>query len=207
MGWAILIVMAALCGAALWRFGGLRGSSLSLLGVALLAGIAGYAWQGSPDLPGTSKPAPIEQRQPDSSFATERENLLERFGSDAQVLDAADAMHREGLDAYAVGLIRGGLEKNPDSADLWVGLGNALTLYAGGLVTPAADFAFQRAAQIAPEHPGPAYFRGLAFLQQGDPDRALAIWKDLLARAPADASWRQDIQARVDALTQAMQQP
>jgi cytochrome c-type biogenesis protein CcmH len=206
MGWAILIAMAVLCLLALRWLGGLRGTPLGLLGAAMLAGIAGYAWQGRPDLPGTAKPAPIEQRQPDSSFAVEREALLERFGSDAQILTAADAMHREGLDAYSVGLIRGGLEKNPNSADLWVGLGNALTLYAGGLVTPAADFAFARGAQIAPDHPGPAYFRGLAFLQQGDPDRALVIWEDLLARSPADASWRQDISARVEALKQAMRE-
>lgn len=194
MGWFFLIIIALLVMALLWRFGSLRGSTLAALTAAMVAGGIGYAWQGRPNLRGKPTPPPVEQRQPDSAFAKQRTILLERFGSDAQILDAADAMHRAGYDAYAIGLIRGGLEKNPDSADLWVGLGNALTLYAGGFVTPAAELAFDRAAKLAPEHPGPAYFRGLAYLQAGQPERTVEIWTELIARAPTDAPWRPRIE-------------
>lgn len=197
MGWLFLLLIALLVLGALWRFGGLRGASLELLGAALLLGVAGYAWQGSPRLAGSPTPPKEAKAQPDSRFAEERERMLERFGSDAQILDAADAMHRSGLDAYAVALIRGGLEKNPQSADLWVGMGNALTLYANGMVTPAAELAFNRAQAIAPDHPGPPYFMGLAFAQSGQLDRAEAVWQSLLDRAPANAPWRQNIEQRL----------
>ena len=197
MGWLILLVFALFVLVALWRFAGLRGSSLELLGAALLLGVAGYAWQGTPGLEGKPTPPPAETRQPDSRFALERTQFLERFSSDAQVLDAADAMHRAGLESYAIALIRGGLEKHPNSADLWVGMGNALTLYANGMITPAAQLAFERAAKIAPDHPGPPYFMGLAYAQAGQVERAQAIWSDLLARAPADAPWRANVEQRL----------
>lgn len=200
MGWLILIVLAAIVLLVLWRAVGLSSTALELLGAALLIGIAGYAWQGRPDLEGVSKAAPAEARQPDSSFALERTKLLNRFGSDAQILDAADAMHRAGLEPYAIALIRGGIEKKPHSADLWVGMGNAMTLYAGGLVTPAAELAFQRAATLSPEHPGPPYFLGLAYAQSGQLARAGDVWKGLLARTPADAPWRAELESRLSEL-------
>jgi cytochrome c-type biogenesis protein CcmH len=197
MGWLFLLLFALIMVAALWRFGGLKGPSLQLLWAGLLVGAAGYAWQGSPNLPGKPTPPSAESRQPDSSFAIERTQFLERFTSDAQILDAADAMHRQGLEAYGIALIRGALEKRPNSPDLWVGMGNALTLYAKGLITPAAELAFERAAKLAPDHPGPPYFTGLAYAQAGQFDRARDIWTKLLARAPANAPWRANVVNRL----------
>jgi tetratricopeptide (TPR) repeat protein len=197
MGWLALLLFAMLTLALLWRFAGIRGSTLELLAAALLLGIAGYAWQGMPDLPGQPTPPRGEPKHSDSLFALERGQFLEHFTSDGQVLDAADAMHRNGLESYGIALIRGALAKHPDSADLWLGMGNALTLYADGVVTPAAEFAFKRAVALAPDHPGPAYFLGLAYAQAGQYDRARAIWRDLLANAPANARWRAIVAQRL----------
>ena len=72
---------------------------------------------------------------------------------------------------------------------MWVGLGNALVDHAQGL-TPASQFAFQRAVELAPGHPGPIFFMGLALARSGDRAAAVALWKEILAQAPADASWR-----------------
>ena len=69
-------------------------------------------------------------------------------------------------------MIRAGLRSDPDNADLWVGLGNALVVHADGMMSPAAELAFQRAAQIAPDHPGPQFFYGLALAQGGKYDEA-----------------------------------
>lgn len=197
MGWLLLILFALVLFVILWRFCNIRGPSLQLLGAALLVGIAGYFWQGSPNLPGKPTPPRSEARQPDSSFAIERTQFLERFTSDAQILDAADAMHRQGLEAYGVALIRGALERRPSSPDLWVGMGNALTLYANGTITPAAELAFERAAKLSPDHPGPPYFMGLAYAQAGQFERARDIWTRLLARAPANAPWRANVANRL----------
>jgi len=197
MGWLPLILIALVLLGALWRFAGVRGSALELLGAALLLGIAGYAWQGAPALPGKPTPPRAEQRQDDSLFALERAAFMERFTADAQVLESADAMHRAGSDAYGVALIRGALEKRPNSADLWVGMGNALTLYADGVLTPAAEYAFQRGIALSPDHPAPRYFLGLAYAQSGQFEQALNQWRDLLARAPETAPWRSAVQRRL----------
>lgn len=197
MGWIILFAMALVAGGLLWRFGRLPKGAPELVGTALLLGIAGYAWQGSPGLPGSPTPPKAESKQPDSEFAKSRDGMMSMMGGPAQVLDTADAFHRQGLDAYAIAVLRGALEKNPRSADLWVGLGNALVIYGGGLMSPAARLAFDRAAVLAPDHPGPHFFLGLAYAQAGQLDRAEATWQALLDRAPAEAPWRADVAARL----------
>lgn len=200
MGWIALLALAAIAGVALWRFGGMSRSGLELLGAALLLGVAGYAWQGSPSLPGKPTPPKTAQKQPDSNFVAERANLMERMGGAAQILEAADALHRQGLDAYAVATIRAGLNSYPDNPDLLVGLGNALILYADGMVSPAARLAFDRAAKIAPDHPGPPYFIGLAYVQAQQFDRAEDVWQGLLDRSPPEAPWRAQVAEKLDQL-------
>ena len=202
MGWLILFGLALAALLALWRFARLAGAPLQLAAAALLFAVAGYAWQGSPTLPGQPAPPNQDVMQPDTAFATERANLMERFGNEAQWLDFADALHRMGRDQMAVVAIKSGLRKYPRSADLWVGLGNALVTHAGGMISPAAQFAFDRAAAIAPDHPGPPFFLGLAYAQAGQIDKAEAVWRELLARTPADAPWRADLVQRLAVIEQ-----
>ncbi|MET0180090.1 MAG: cytochrome C biosynthesis protein, partial [Novosphingobium sp.] len=57
--------------------------------------------------------------------------------------------------------------------------------------------AFQRAADIAPQHPGPPFFMGLALAQSGRLAEARAIWGELAGRAPAGAPWKADLEARL----------
>lgn len=52
MGWIFAFVLAAATLAALWSTGRLSRSALELIGAALLIGLAGYGWQGSPSMPG-----------------------------------------------------------------------------------------------------------------------------------------------------------
>jgi cytochrome c-type biogenesis protein CcmH/NrfG len=69
-------------------------------------------------------------------------------------------------------------------------------------MTPAAQLAFQRAAEIAPDHPAPKFFYGLALAQGGRFEEAERIWRDLLATAPPGA-WRTAIERQLQALQQA----
>jgi len=202
MGWLIFFILALIVGAALWRFGRLPKGGLELLGAALFLAVAGYAWQGRPGLAGKPTPASQDAKVPDSEFALERDKLMGRFGGDADVLATADAFHRQGLNLYAIGIIKGALEKRPNSADLWVGLGNAMVIHAKGTMSPAAQLAFERAAKISPEHPGPPFFMGLAYAQAGQLDRAQAVWRDLLDRSPADAPWRPELEQRLAEIAQ-----
>ena len=205
MIWIFLLVLAAGLILAMWKLAGADRGVIQLSAAFLCLGLAGYAWQGWPGLAGSPTEPRVERRQPDSSFAIEREQLLKKFGSTAQVLDAADAMHRAGLERYGIGLLQGGITRNPEDPELWVGLGNALTLYADGVVTPAADLAFARATKLSPDHPAPPYFRALAYAQAGDLDSAGEIWRELLAKTPENAPWRPNIEARLKQLDAAVQ--
>jgi cytochrome c-type biogenesis protein CcmH/NrfG len=197
MGWVIALVMALATGLVLWRFARLPRGSGGFIAAAMLLALAGYAWQARPGLPGSPRQAPDEAMMPDTPFAVERLKMLERFGTIGHWLDFADALDRMGERRAAVGALNNAIHQNPDSADLYVGLGNALTVHAGGQVTPAARLAFDRAAAISPNHPGPPFFFGMALAQAGQFDEAARVWRELLDRSPADAPYRADLVQRL----------
>ncbi|QJU59004.1 cytochrome C biogenesis protein [Sphingomonas sp. AP4-R1] len=202
-GWVILALLAALLGAGLWVV--IRPARMvsELIAAAVLVALAGYAWQGSPMLAGKPTGPRDNRPAPANLFGDERGKWLEQVGVDAQALDAADGLIRSGDPAYAIGILRAALEHRPKSATLWIGLGNAISLYADGLVTPPARYAFQHASQLAPQSPAPAYFLGLSLAQSGDLDGAEQSWRGLLAKAPADAAWRSDVEQKLAAIDRA----
>jgi cytochrome c-type biogenesis protein CcmH/NrfG len=202
MGWAIMIALALITGGALAWFIRDRGALL-FLSSALLLAFAGYTWQGNPDMAGRPKAPPPRTRVPDSEFAAMRQNMLGRFDRASAWLTMADGYQRSGDTLGAAQIIQSGLRDSPNDPDLWVGLGNALVLHANMMMTPAAQYAFQRAAQIAPEHPAPRFFYGLALAQGGRFDEAEQLWRQLLEAAPADAQYRRLIEERLEALQQA----
>ncbi len=203
MGWIAMLVLAAAIFAGLWRWAKLDIGALQFLGAALLLALAGYAWQGRPGLEGQPKPPPERQQLPDSDFAETRESMLGRFDRAASWLTIAESYQRRGDTESAAKLLRNAIGQDSDNPDLWVGYGNALVIHADGLMTPAAQLAFEQAARIAPDHPAPRFFYGLALAQGGNYDEAERIWRDILATAPPDASWRPMVGERLQMLEQA----
>ena len=204
MGWVVMLVLALLVAAGLWRW--MRGDMglVQFLAAALLVALAGYAWQGRPTMAGAPKAPPAPTRQlPDSAFAEMRPDLMGQFNNAAHWLSLAESYQRTGNTKEGVEIIQNALRRTPNNADLWVGLGNALVQHGGGLMTPAAELAFDRALQIAPDHPGPRFFYGIALAQGGRFDEAEQVWHQLLASAPPSATWRGAIQEQLDALAQA----
>lgn len=197
MGWLVFALLALLVLAALWRFGRLPKGGLEMVAAALFVAVAGYAWQGSPALPGKPTPAPDAVKMPDSAFANQKQTMLAEVGGDADVMRSAEGLQQQGLNLYAIAVIKMGLAKRPNSADLWAGLGNAMVIQSGGQISPAAQLAFGRAEAIAPWHPGPPFFMGLAYAQAGQFDRAEMTWRGLLDRSPADAPWRPELEQRL----------
>ncbi|HET9427519.1 MAG TPA: tetratricopeptide repeat protein [Allosphingosinicella sp.] len=203
MGWLIILVLALATFGGLWSFVRRDRGALQFLAAALLLALAGYSLQGRPQLAGQPKPPPERQEVAESEFAATRENMLGRFDRAWFWLNLAEGRQQRGDTKAGVDVIRSGLREGPNDADLWVGLGNALVVHADGMMTPAAELAFQRAAQLAPDHPGPRFFYGLALAQGGQFDEAERIWRGLLASAPADASYRPVVEERLQALERA----
>lgn len=197
MGWIILLLLLlSVFGALIW-VGKLPRSAYEMTGAALLLAVAGYAWQGNPGMAGVS----IEPAEKPNSFDEDaiqsRNELGERFGSAKEWLVFSDALNRSGKHGAAANYLRNGVKEHPNDPDLWVGLGNALVVHADGIITPAAQFAFQKAADISPDHPGPPFFLGMAYAQSGKLDQARALWRELLDRSSEDAPWRADLESRL----------
>ena len=173
-----------------------------LAAVVLAVGLAaaGYALTGSPGQP--SMPAPQAIINPDLTPEAEQasKELLENFGDVRAWLTLSDALIRARRTETAVTALQSGLDAIPGNADLWVQMGIALVAHANGEVVPAARLAFDRASRLAPDHPAPAYFLGLAWLQAGEFDKALATWEALRARSPADAPWVPMVDAKIAAI-------
>lgn len=203
MAWIALVLVAGAAFAAIWRFGRLDAAGLQLVGAALLLGLAGYAWQGSPGQPGSPARAAEQREVPESDFAQMRQKMAGRFDTADRWLTIAEGYQRRGDTRGGAGLIRSALRAHPDNAILWVGYGNALVMHAGGLVTPAAQLAFERAGSLAPDHPAPRFFHGLLLAQSGRLDEAERVWQALLAAAPADAQWRAGVERQLQLVAEA----
>jgi cytochrome c-type biogenesis protein CcmH len=112
----------------------------------------------------------------------------------------SEALARDGHSEDAVGILQNAARRYSGDAQLWIGLGNALVDHAHGL-TPAAELAYRRAAEVAPGYPAPRFFYGLALARSGDREGALAQWREILATAPPDASWRPLVEQGIAALS------
>ena len=185
-GWVSLLLLVALTLGAL-RFLGLRGAMIQLAAAALLFGAAGYALQGRPVLAGS--PRDSVAARPPLTLTGARRALMGQFNSSDRWITISEGYASRGDTRSAAGVLGSAVREHPGDAFLWTGYGNALFDH-GGALTPAARLAYARAIELAPDHPAPRFFFGLALARSGDRDGALAQWRPILATAPADASWR-----------------
>ena len=169
----------------------------SMVASALMLGAAGYAWQGQPALAGHPATTGFAPTPDDSAMLDLRDQMLERYTGAAAYLVAADAMTRIGDRRAAVQVLLGGIRIAPKSLVLWTGLANALSAHDANQVSPPALFAFQQATRLAPKHPAPPFFLGLAYVRAGDFAKARPYWARALALTPADISYRGEIATRL----------
>ena len=185
-GFLWLGLLAALSLVLMWLMR-LRGPMLTLGAAAITFGCAGYALQGSPSLSG--QPRASAGRPAAMPLTGARHALMGQFDYSDNWLNMADALASRGKTEDAARLLQAQVARHPGDYKLWVGLGNALTDHAR-TITPAARLAFQRAAELAPGYPAPNFFLGLAEIRSGNSEEGIRLWRDILASAPANASWR-----------------
>lgn len=201
MTWVLVLAIALAAFLGMNRLSKKPRSGREAIGAALLLGIAGYAAQSHPSLPG-SPTASRETFSGDPEAVTARQKLAESPPGSDKWLIIADSMARHGRFADAATVLRGSVEQNPNNADAWLAMANALVSHADQRLSPAALLAFRRAQSAAPGNPGPPFFLGLALAQSGRLQEARATWAELLARSPADAPWRADLNLRLQQLDQ-----
>ena len=186
IGWLILLLLIAASAGALWLLK-VRGGLLTAAGAALVFGAAGYALQGSPGLP--DAPANAGAERSVIPLTEARHAFFGNFSAEESWLGMSEGLARAGNTEDAVGILQNAVGRYPGSVQLWIGLGNALVDHAHGL-TPPAELAYRRAAELAPGHPAAPFFYGLALARSGDRAGAVAVWQRILATAPPKASWR-----------------
>lgn len=197
MGWLILL---ALIGATLvvLRLLGTRGGLLTASAAALLLGASGYALQGRPGLRGA--PARASETRDVIRLTDARHAFFGHFTAAESWLRMSEALASDGKSEDAVGVLQNAVRRYPGDPQLWIGLGNALVDHSRGL-TPPAELAYRRAAELVPGHPAPTFFYGLALARSGDRTAAVELWQAALAQAPADASWRPLLEQGIAALS------
>jgi len=196
-GWLALLLLIG-ASLALLRLIGVRAGMLQLAAAALLFGAAGYAVDGRPGLP--SSPRAAEQRAAPIPLTNIRHAFFGRFGPTEHWLLISESYARRGRTREAAGVLESAVREHPGDPVLWVGLGNALADHSG-MLTAASELAFRRANELAPDHPAPRFFLGLALARSGDVQDAVRLWQAILAEAPADASWRPYVEDALAAVT------
>jgi cytochrome c-type biogenesis protein CcmH len=197
MGWLVLFLLFVASLGLLWIMR-VRGGLLTASAAALMLGASGYALQGRPSLPGAAVAAGEGHQFVPLTDA--RHAFFGHFTPAESWLRMSEALERDRHSEEAVGILQNAVKRYPGDPQLWVGLGNALVDHARGL-TPPAELAYQRAAEMSPGYPGPRFFYGLALARSGDRQSAIVIWKDIIKTAPADADWRPLVERGVVALS------
>lgn len=189
MGWVWLGVIGIAAFALLW-LGGLSRALGTFTAAALLVGGAGYALQNHAALPGSPARTDTRRVDVDPGLVAFRAAIMPGTAESAAIVAAADERMRQGDASGAAQQMLEALNRRPADPALWTALGNVLVAHEGGQISPAAQFAFRRASQLAPNEPGPPFFLGMAYVQGGDLAAAKRAWLLSLSLAPRDAPYR-----------------
>ncbi len=127
----------------------------------------GYLLTGHPLLPDRPAARVPADTLAVEAFAEARREWLTGAGDIGAWLTLAEALETGGNATAAVEAIESGLARNPDSPDLWIGLGNALVLHADGALTPAARLAYAKGERLGSRRPELRNFRLLACARAG----------------------------------------
>ena len=105
--------------------------------------------------------------------------------------------------AEVIAAARQRLAQNPDDPQALSALGEALTVEAGGVVTPAALEALNKALAKNPDDPRTIYYLGLHEAQSGDSAAAIRRLRALEARSPPDAPWLPTLRDEIERVAKA----
>ena len=184
---------------------GRRGPVLAAALLVPLFATSLYALLGSPGLPDRPIAARQDRQPPQGTpdVAAMIARLEARLAEKPDDLDGWLMLGRSravlGDMPAAIVAFRRATTLAPDDPGAIGGLAEALTTDAGGAMPVEAIGLFEQLAKLAPQDPRPGFYLGWADLQAGEAQKALDRWRRLLAAAPADAPWRQQVVEGVEA--------
>jgi cytochrome c-type biogenesis protein CcmH len=167
--------------------------------------LALYLPRGTPDMPDF----PLAQMQAQrNAEAAELAQLVATLRARINALPADSPQRQQGLVLLgntersrgelfaAANAYRAALSLGFD-AMVAVDLAETLALADEGRMGTESIALLARAAPMLPNDPRPDFYLGLAARQAGDAEGALARWRALLARSPADAGWMANLRQRI----------
>ncbi len=206
---------------------GARAGILALLAL-MVAGAFGTYWligaPGYPDLPlqtridlveeaRADRPAQAEaeaqitsrpQRDPDperEALVAQLRTVMERRPDDTQGLTLL-AQNEAALGNFRAARLAQGrliaLLGDDATGRHFVDHAEMMALAAGGYVSPEAEAALLRGLELSPQNGTARYYVGLMYAQQGRPDLAFPIWRNLLAESASDAPWVDPIRLQIE---------
>jgi cytochrome c-type biogenesis protein CcmH len=174
---------------------------LLLLPVGVAALYFGLGSPGMPDQPLAPRLEAAHGGAPIANLIAQVEAHLQQQPDDGRGWEViAPVYMRLGRFDEAVTARRNALRLNGETGERAAALGEALVFSANGVVTAEAKAVFDRAIALDASQVQARYFIGLAAEQDGDRQRAVSIWQDLLASAPPDAPWTAFVQHAIDGL-------
>ncbi len=174
----------------LWRR---RLTALAGLVLLPIGATALYIGLGSPQMPGQPLAARLQAVHQDrsvQSLVSQVEKHLEINPDDARGYEVVAPVYlRLSRFADAVNARRQLLRISGETAERQADLGEALAAASNGIITVEAKEAFERAIALDRDDLKANYYIGIAAEQDGDRNKAVAIFTAMLKDAPADAPW------------------
>lgn len=178
----------------LWRR---RSAAVTALVLVPAGAVAFYLFVGSPQLPGAplaDRLRTVQENAPIVNLVAQAEKHLERNPDDPRGYEVLAPVYlRLGRFADAVNARQKVIALSGETAERQSDLGEAVVAQSNGIVTADARRAFERAVELNPDEFKARFFLGVAAQQDGKNDAAATIWRDMLAKAPADAPWTQTV--------------
>ncbi len=180
--------------------------ALLLYGMFIAVGAALYLVDGRPDLaPQPAREEATAQDDPSAAAGASMPELVDqlaaRLEQEPRRLEGwkllGNAAMKIGRPALAARAWNRAIDLDPDDPALHVALGEALFALADGRMTPAVRLAFNEALARDPQNAAARFYGGVAAVEDGKPETAIAVWRKLLADAPADAPWRANVEAQL----------
>lgn len=150
-----------------------------------------YASHGSPQLPDRPYSERLEH-DPGVILAHAADNMEQQLAAKPSVRGyqmLTDLYLQQRDYEHAARAMKRAMSLGANSAGDWAELGQVYVLASGGAVPPDALAAFAHALELDAREPRARFFAGVAEAEIGNPQRAVAIWRDLERDSKPDAPW------------------